>query len=143
MTAALRRLLGPAALVAASLLLLAASPALAGSPHFVDDQTTLSQQGNTLTVHFKLAGLGDEAQVHVVLTADAACVNPGSNKPQAENKQAVLAEGDFPVQNGRAEGDLSGTATFDPSSPCPVPMTIVYSNVVVTDTTHGISLRLA
>jgi type II secretory pathway pseudopilin PulG len=114
-------------------------PAYAGSPHFVDDQTTLSQDGNTLTVHFKIAGLGDEDQVHVVLSADAACFNRGGNKPAAENKSAVLAEGTFPVQNGRAEGDLSGTATFDPSSPCPVPLEIRYSNVVVTDTTSGIS----
>jgi hypothetical protein len=119
-----------------------AAPALAGSPHFVDDQTTLTTDGNTLTVHFKIAGLGDEDQVHVVLTADAACFNRGGNKPAAENKSAVLAEGDFPVQNGRASGDLSGTATFDPSSPCPVPLTIRYSNVVITDTTNGISLAL-
>jgi type II secretory pathway pseudopilin PulG len=119
-----------------------AVPAYAGSPHFVDDQTTLTQDGNTLTVHFKIAGLGDEDQVHVVLSADAACFNRGGNKPAAENKGATLAEGDFPVQSGKAEGDLSGTATFDPSSPCPVPLTIRYSNVVITDTTSGISLAL-
>ena len=131
------------ALLAATVALLTmAAPAWAGSPHFVDGHTTLSQTGDTLTVHFKLAGLGDEAQVHVVLTADAACVNPGSNEPKAENKGATLAEGIFPVQNGRAEGELSGTATFDPSAPCPDPMTIAYSNVVVTDTTNGISLAL-
>jgi hypothetical protein len=121
---------------------LALPSAWAGSPHFVDDQTTLTQDGNTLTVHFKIAGLGDEDQVHVVLTADAACFNRGGNKPQAENKEAVLAEGLFPVQNGRASGDLSGTATFDPSAPCPVPLDIRYTNVVVTDTTHGISVAL-
>jgi hypothetical protein len=117
-----------------------ATAAFAGSPHFVDDQATLSQSGNTLTVTGKEAGLGDELQVHVVLTADAACVNPGDNKPQASNKQDVLAQGDFPVQNGKAYFTLSGTATFDPSSPCPDPMTVEYSNVTVTDTTNGISL---
>jgi hypothetical protein len=118
------------------------APALAGSPHFVDDQTTLSQDGNTLTVTGKIAGLGDEDQVHVVLSADAACYNHGGNKPAAENKEAVLAEGDFPVQHGSATFELSGTATFEPSSPCPVPLEIRYSNVVVTDTTSGISLSL-
>jgi type II secretory pathway pseudopilin PulG len=128
--------------LAAALLAAAAVPAWAGSPHFVDDKVTLTQTGNTLTVAFKEAGLGDELQVHVVLTADAACVNPGSNKPQASNKQDTLAEGDFPVQNGRAEGELSGTATFDPSSPCPDPMTISYSNVTLTDVTNGISVTL-
>jgi hypothetical protein len=136
-----RRLLR-AALLAAAITATTAIPALAGSPHFVDDQTTLTQTGNTLTVTGKEAGLGDEDQVHLVLSADAACVNPGDNKPRAENKQATLAEGDFPVQNGKAYFTLSGTATFDPSAPCPVPMTIVYSNVVVTDTTNGISLTL-
>jgi hypothetical protein len=134
-----RRLALTAALTLA-LLAAVAAPALAGSPHFVDDQTTLTQDGNTLTVDGKLAGLGDEDQVHVVLTADAACVNPGSNKPQAENKGATLAEGDFPVQGGKADFTLSGTATFQPS--CSPPMTVEYSNVVVTDTTNGISLAL-
>jgi hypothetical protein len=128
--------------LAAGLLAATMAPALAGSPHFVDDQTTLSQTGNTLTVTGKEAGLGDELQVHLVLSADAACVNPGDNKPKAENKQATLAEGTFPVQNGKANFTLSGTATFDPSAPCPVPMTIAYSNVVVTDTTNGISVSL-
>jgi len=136
------RVLGVVALATATLLLLTGLPAWAGSPHFVDDQTTLSVDGNTLTVVGKIAGLGDEDQVHVVLTADAACFNRGGNHPRATNKQAVLAEGDFPVQNGKATFTLSGTATFDPSAPCPVPLEIRYSNVVVTDTTHGISLTL-
>jgi hypothetical protein len=118
------------------------SSALAGSPHFVDDQTTLTQDGNTLTVTGKIAGLGDEDQVHMVLSADAACFNRGGNKPAAENKSATLAEGDFPVMNGKAYFTLSGTATFDPSAPCPVPLEIRYSNVTVTDTTSGISLSL-
>jgi hypothetical protein len=125
-----------------ALAVLALPSAWAGSPHFVDDQTTLTQDGNTLTVTGKIAGLGDEDQVHVVLSADAACFNRGGNKPAAENKGATLAEGDFPVQNGKADFTLSGTATFDPSAPCPVPLDIRYSNVVVTDTTHGISLAL-
>ena len=125
-----------------TLVLLAAmaAPALAGSPHFVDDKVTLSQDGATLTVAFKEAGLGGEDQVHVVLTATAECVNPGGNKPSAANKQTLTAEGDFPVQNGRAEGSLSVTATFQP--PCSPPMTVVYSSVVLTDVTSGISLAL-
>jgi hypothetical protein len=117
-----------------------ATVAFAGSPHFVDDQTSVSKSGNTLTVVGKEAGLGDELQVHIVLSADARCVNGGGNKPVAENKGDVLAEGTFPVQNGKANFELSGTATFDPSSPCPDPMTVEYANVTVTDTTNGISL---
>jgi hypothetical protein len=117
-----------------------ATPAYAGSPHFVDDKATVAVDGDTLTVTFKEAGLGDEPQVHVVLTADAACVNPGGNKPLAANKQAFTAAGDFPVQNGRAEGSLSVTAVMDPD--CAPPMTVEYSNVVLTDVTNGISLAL-
>jgi len=127
-------------LAAAALAVMALPVAHAGSPHFVDDQTVATTDGATLTVVFKEAGLGDEAQVHLVLTADAACVNPGGNKPQAVNKTSVTAEGTFPVQNGRAEGELEATATFQPS--CSPPMTVEFSNVVLTDQTSGISVTL-
>jgi hypothetical protein len=109
--------------------------AWAGSPHFVGD-VSVSREGDVLTAEGKLAGLGNEDQVHVVLTADVQCVNPGNNEPQAENKGAVIDEGDFPVQNGKANFTLSGVGTTDPD--CSPPMTLVYRNVVVTDTTHGL-----
>ena len=118
-----------------ALLAVSAVPALAGNPHFVFVNTAIS--GNTVTVDGKIAGLGDEDQVHVVVTGDAACVNPGSNKPQAANKQSFSAAGDFPVQNGKALFSLTLTATMQPR--CDPPMTIEWSNIVVTDTTHGIS----
>jgi phage tail sheath gpL-like len=124
----------------AALFTLTSGVAHAGSPHFVDSTVVASQSGDTLTVTFKEAGLGNEAQVHVVLTADAACINPGSNHPKAGNKESVNAAGDFPVQNGRTEGSLSVTATFQP--PCSPPMTVVYSNVTLTDTTSGITASL-
>ena len=116
------------------------TPAFAGGPHFVDDTVTATVDGSALSVAFKEAGLGNEPQVHIVLTADAACVNPGNNKPQAANKEAVTAAGDFPVQNGHAEGSLSVVATFQPS--CSPPMTVEYSNIVLTDETSGISTTL-
>lgn len=121
---------------------LSALPAYAGNPHFVDDHTFATQDGATLTVEFKEAGLGDEPQVHLVLTADAQCVNPGGNDPRAANKTSVLAEGDFPVQNGKTAGSLSATAVFDPSSPCPDPMTVEFSNIVLIDETSGIPINL-
>jgi hypothetical protein len=124
------------ALVAATLLVLTAAPALAGSPHFVGTPT-VSRDGDTLTVAGKIAGLGNETQVHVELSADAACVNRGGQEPVAENKDALLAAGDFPVQNGKALFELSGSATTDPD--CSPPMTLVYSNVTVTDTDHDLS----
>jgi hypothetical protein len=114
-----------------------ASPAYAGSPHFVDDTVTASRTGDSLTVSGKEAGLGNEEQVHIVVTATAACVNPGGNKPQAANKQTITAAGDFPVQNGRAGFSLTLVAVFQPS--CSPPMTVVFSDVTVTDTTSGIT----
>lgn len=121
------------------LLLALTTPATAGNPHFVGTPT-LTIDGNTLTVEGKIAGLGNEDQVDVQVTADAECVNPGGNKPQAANKTSVAAAGTFPVQNGKALFTLTATATFSPE--CSPPMTVEFSNVVVTDTTHGISVTL-
>jgi hypothetical protein len=116
---------------------LAAGAALAGNPHGVHD-VTVSISGNTVTASGKEAGHGSEAQVHIVLSADAACVNPGSNKPKAANKQSFGAEGDFPVQNGQANFSLTLTATFQPN--CSPPMTVQFSNITVIDTTNNIQL---
>jgi hypothetical protein len=59
-----------------------------------------------------------------------ACINPGNNEPKAENTHATIAEGTFPVQNGKALFSVTGTGTTDPD--CAPPMTLRYSNVVVT-----------
>lgn len=120
--------------------LVGTSPAWAGSPHFVSNTVTATRDGNTLTVSGKEAGLGDEAQVHIVVTATAECINPGSNHPKAANKESISAEGTFPVQNGKANFRLTVTATFQPD--CSPPMTVVFTNIVVTDTTNNISQRL-
>jgi hypothetical protein len=120
--------------IAALLGVLAATGAWAGSPHFV--VVTVIQTDNTLTVSGKEAGLGDEAAVHIVVTADAECINPGGNHPKAANKMSVSAGDDFPVQNGKALFDLTVTATFQPE--CSPPMTVVFSNVKVCDTTNSV-----
>jgi hypothetical protein len=106
-----------------------AGPAYAGSPHFVGTPT-LSRSGDALTVSGKVAGLGDETQITVTLTGDVACVNPGNNEPQAENKGAVIASGTAPVSNGKALFSVTGTGTTDPA--CSPPMTLRYDEVVVT-----------
>lgn len=113
-----------------------ATTASAGSPHFVGDPQ-ISRSGNSLTVTGKEAGLGNEEQIHIVLTATAECINGGLKHPRAANKTSVSAEGDFPVQNGKANFSLTVTATFDPS--CSPPMTVRFTNVRVTDETNGIS----
>ena len=75
-----------------------APAAQAGSPHFINNAFSLSSTGNTLSVSGKEAGLGDETQIHFVLSATAECINPGGNHPKAPNKTSVSAAGDFPVQ---------------------------------------------
>lgn len=112
--------------------------ALAGNPHFVTADAT--RTNNTLTVTFKEAGLGNEPQVHVVLSATALCINNGGKHPKAVNKASVSAAGDFPVQNGKAEGTLSVTATFQPD--CSPPMTVVFTNVTLTDETSGATANI-
>jgi hypothetical protein len=115
------------------------TPALAGSPHFVGTPTaTIS--GDTVTVSGKEAGLGNETQIHVVVTADAQCVNPGGNDPQAGNKQSFNTAADVPVQNGKANYTITVTAVFQP--PCVPPMSLAWSNIVVTDAANGLSVTL-
>jgi hypothetical protein len=111
-------------------------PALAGNPHFVG-QISIERNGNDLTVSGKEAGLGNETQVHIEVTAEAQCINPGGNHPQADNKETFSAEGDFPVQNGKANFELTLEAAFQPD--CSPPMTVVWTNVVVSDTEHGVT----
>jgi hypothetical protein len=116
----------------------AAAPAWAGSPHFVEATATVD--GNTLTVSGKEAGLGNETQVHIVVTATALCINNGGHHPKAVNKGSFSAEGDFPVQNGKAEFSLTLIATFQPD--CTPPMTVSWTDIVVTDTEHDVTKRL-
>ena len=111
--------------------------AWAGSPHFINNAFSITRSDDTLTVSGKEAGLGDEAQIHVVLSATALCINGGGNHPKAVNKASVSAAGDFPVQNGKADWTLSVTATFQPE--CSPPMTVAFTDVTVTDTTNGLT----
>ena len=108
---------------------LTAQAAFAGRAHFVGTPT-ITRDGDAITVSGKVAGLGDETQINVAVTADVACVNPGNNEPKAENKGATIAEGQFPVQNGKALFSVTGTGTTSPD--CSPPMTLIYSNVGVT-----------
>jgi hypothetical protein len=55
------------AMVVLATLALAKSTAWAGSPHFVS--CSAAEAGNVLTVDGKEAGLGDEEQINVVVTA--------------------------------------------------------------------------
>jgi len=105
--------------------------AAVSNAHFVGTPT-LTSSGTTATASGKVAGLGNVEQIHVEVSGDAACINPGSKHPKAANKESFSAEGDFPVQNGKALFSLSLTATFQPD--CTPPMTVVWSNLSVTVT---------
>lgn len=133
----MRRLLLGAALALTTFVVVVPT-VLAGSPHFVS--VTATREGNSITVSGKEAGLGNETQVHIEVTATAECINGGKHHPKAENKESLSAEGDFPVQNGKADFELTLTASFQPD--CSPPMTVRFSNVVVTDTEHGVSRNL-
>jgi hypothetical protein len=112
----------------------------AGSPHFIRSATVVTISGNMLTVSGKEAGLGDEEQVHIVLTAEAQCINPGDHHPKAANKESFSSEGDFPVQNGKADFSLTVTATFQPD--CTPPMSLEWLSVTLEDTTNGLTLTI-
>jgi hypothetical protein len=118
----------------------AAPVAWAGSPHFVSNTVEATRTGNSLTVSGKEAGLGDEEQVNILVTATAECINPGEHHPKAANKESLSEEGTFPVQNGKANFQVTLTASFQPE--CSPPMTVVFSNVTVSDLTNGISKSL-
>jgi hypothetical protein len=119
-------------------LVLTLPTAWAGEPHFVGQGCTLvSVSGTCVTVSAKEAGLGDEAQINVELTAEAQCINPGEKHPKAANKADVAADADVPVQNGQSTYTLTGCAVFQPD--CSPPMTVVFSDITITDNTNGIT----
>ncbi len=127
-----------AVLMALAVSAIGAPVAWAGHPHFVTVSATRSD--DTLTVSGKEAGLGDEERVHILVTATAECINKGEHHPKATNKESVSKEGEFPAQNGKAEFSLSLTASFQPE--CSPPMSVVFTDVTVTDTTNEISTKL-
>lgn len=121
----MKKLLVVALLVGTSAIL------VAGRAHFVG-VPSLQEIDDTIFASGKVAGLGNVPQIHVSLTGDAECVNPGNNKPSADNKDSFNAEGDFPVQNGKANFQLSLDAVFQPS--CNPPMSVEWSNLSITVT---------
>ncbi|MBI2394515.1 MAG: hypothetical protein HYV09_33405 [Deltaproteobacteria bacterium] len=108
---------------------------MAGNPHFI--AVSAERVGDNLYVSGKEAGLGNETQVHIVVSSEASCINPGGKHPKAENKETFTAQGDFPVQNGQATFNLTLVANFQPS--CSPPMDIVWGDITITDVAHGVS----
>ncbi len=110
-----------------------------------------------LLVCFVEVGLGSNAGTSYLVTADAsatyACINNGGNQPSAENKGSVAgpvsATGTTSAdKNGRVEWCLP-VAPLGPGEfiKCTPGLTLVltevsYTNVVLTDTTNGVSLSI-
>ena len=133
---------------------LAAPAALAVSPHFINATGTLNADG-TLTVNFKEAGLGTNQLINYELTADGTatyvCVNKGGANPSAQNKTTVngpvTATGTF---NSGKNGNVTASLTLSPPPSditCPNGQTLQlasasYSNVILTDTTNGVSIAV-
>jgi hypothetical protein len=110
--------------------------AWAEHPHFISCRI-VSVSSDSITVSAKEAGLGSADQIDAQLTATALCINRGGHNPDAANKADVAAAGTFPVQTGKANYTLTGTADFQPE--CSPPMSVSYTDILITDLTHGIT----
>ncbi|MFC7265264.1 hypothetical protein [Streptomyces lutosisoli] len=125
---------------------LAASPALADSPHFQFARNTLDSSG-ALTTSFKEVGLGTgTTSIRITVTAQATavyqCFNNGGNHPKAKNKETLqgdaIASGDFPVRHGQTTGSLMLGPLGPGDFTCPPGQTLFlqsvsYSGIFVSD----------
>ena len=102
------------AALALSALLLMASAALADSPHYIKGPTA-TVEGNSLTVSWKAAGLGNTVtSVDFSLTGTAnvtsQCFTKSGNPVNGVPKQETVdvnVTGSFPVRNGQTTGSLT------------------------------------
>jgi hypothetical protein len=123
---------GIAALVGVLSLLVFSSVAVAAAHFLGTPSATVS--GNTLTVSFSAAGLGNAAGAEFTLsgpvTVNSRCYTKSGNKPQAANKQETIDVSQtetFPVRNGRTNGSF----TVSPLSTlqCPRGQVVVIESV--------------
>ena len=146
-------------------LALAAPHAQAAKAHFIkgDAAATDGELGPArvgfhggLLVTFVEVGLGSNLGIDYLVTADAsatyACINNGGNQPSAENKGSVAgpvsATGTFTAdKNGRVSASLAVAPLGPGDLSCPPGQTLFltevsYTNVVLTDTTNGVTLSI-
>jgi hypothetical protein len=130
--------------------------AVAQNPHFVS--CTATQQGDTIVVSFKEAGLGSKKSVIIeasaTVTATYVCRNKGGNIPKDPKKTTtttrVSKSGTFTSdKNGNVSGSLTLTAPPPPADfSCPpgqhlelLAGSVSFTDVLVTDTTSGATCR--
>ncbi len=148
MRRSLRRILVPTATLIAVFAL--ALPAWADAPKFHAATSSVNNDG-ALVVNFDERGLGND-NIDYTLTADAtalyACINGGGKHPQAANKEQfegqVSGGGSFEPKNGRVVASLAAGPLLAPQFTCPpgqrrVLAAVTYTNIVLTDTTNGVS----
>lgn len=144
------RRIGIIAVLSLMLVALTAAVAQAGAPKFHSATSSVNNSG-ALVVSFDERGLGN-GNIDYSLTADAtatyACINGGGKHPQAANKETingdVTAFGSFESKNGRVVASLSGGPISAGDFSCPngqrlVLAAVSYTNIVLTDTTNGVS----
>lgn len=142
--------------LAISVLIFTAYASTSGA-HFTSAPGSEVNSVGQLSVSFNEAGLGN-SQADYTLAANATydwgCINGGGRHPQATNKETssspVQGGASFEVKNGRASGTvLAPNTPPEPSTDfsCPGGMTLVladasYTDIVLTDTTNGVSVAV-
>jgi len=127
----------------------------AQNAHFIRATSSLTNDGN-LVCSWKEAGLGNNQLIQYTCSADATatyvCVNRGGGNPSAQNKTTVSGpvseSGEF--SSGK-NGQITQSLTVQPPPSdisCPPGQSlelasVSYDNVVLTDTTNGVSISLA
>jgi hypothetical protein len=104
---------GIAALVGVLSVLAISAVAVAASPHFIGTPSA-TVSGNSLTVSFSAAGLGNATGAEFTLsgpvTVNSRCYTKSGNTPQAANKQETVDVSEtktFAVRNGRTNGSFT------------------------------------
>jgi hypothetical protein len=141
------------ATVALVVMMAFAGPALAQAPKFHAAASAVNNDG-ALVASWDERGLGND-NVDYTLTADAeavyACINRGGNHPEAANKETINAEvsanGSFEPKNGRIQASLTAGPPSAGDFSCPggqrlVLASVAYTNIVLTDTTNGVTAAL-
>jgi hypothetical protein len=144
-------LLATVALVAS--MAFAGSALAQGAPKFHAATSAVNNDG-ALVASWDERGLGN-ANIDYTLSADAeavyACINRGGNHPEAANKETINAEvsanGSFEPKNGRIQASLTAGPPSAGSFTCPggqrlVLASVAYTNIVLTDTTNGVTATL-
>jgi hypothetical protein len=140
--------------VVVAVLMVAGGVALAASPHFINANATIDNDGN-LVVSWKEAGLGTnqliDYQASAFATAECTCVSHSGRCPSAANKVTTSGEvSGFGSFSSGKNGNVNGSITVEPPA-CPpsdpptcgngqhlVLSAVTYTQISLTDLTNGI-----